>query len=164
MTATPRVLIADATPATHATLEPLLRRAGWSVLGVTSSVEVLRAVRDHEVGILLIDPELPGAGVSGVDVVRTLRSATRYRELPVLFLLHDGQKVPADAPAEGALALDRLSQETLLGTILAALEVRQAAPAIVREIALRVVPEIAERLIRKEIERLRAEHGLEGSA
>jgi CheY-like chemotaxis protein len=165
VTAPPRVLIADATPATHATLEPLLRRAGWSVFGVTSSVEVLRAVRDHEVGIVLIDPELPGAGVSGVDVVRTLRSATRYRELPVLFLLHDGQKVPADAPpAEGALALDRLSEETLLGTILAALEVRQAAPAIVREIALRVVPEVAERLIREEIERLRAEHGLEGSA
>jgi len=115
------------------------------------------------VGIVLIDPGLPGAGVFGVDGVRTLRSATRYRELPVLFLLHDGQNVPADAPAEGALALDRPSEETLLGTILAALEVRQAAPAIVREIALRLVPEIAERLIREEIERLRAEHGLEGS-
>ena len=40
MSAAPRVLIADGRPATHAILEPLLRRAGWTVLTVASSVEV----------------------------------------------------------------------------------------------------------------------------
>jgi len=81
--AAPSVLIADGTPASRMRLEPPLRRAGWNVVTVASSFEVLRAVRDHDVGILLIDPELPGAGVSGVDVVRTLKSAARFRQLPV---------------------------------------------------------------------------------
>lgn len=161
MSAAPRVLIADATPATHSTLEPLLRRAGWTVLTVASSVEVLRAVRDHAVDVVLIDPELPGVGVSGIDVVRTLKGATRFRHLPVLFLLRDGRTVPAGVPCEGSLALDRLSEEEIREAILGAL-VHGAVPDIVREIAAKVVPEIAERLIREEIERLRSEHGLGG--
>ena len=161
MSAAPRVLIADATPAGRGILEPLLQRAGWTVLTVTSSVDVLRTVRDHPVDVLVIDPELPGAGVSGVDVVRTLNSSTRFRSLPVLFLLHADRSVPDDVPAEGTLALDRLSEQELLAKILDVL-VRDAVPEIVREVALKVVPEIAERLIREEITRLRSEHGLGG--
>ena len=59
----PRVLIADGAPASRTLLEPPLRRAGWSVITVASSFEVLRAVRDHDISVVLIDPELPGAGV-----------------------------------------------------------------------------------------------------
>ncbi len=161
MSAAPRVLIADATPAARGTLERLLQRAGWTVVTVTSSVEVLRTIRDHPVDVLLIDPELPGAGVSGIDVVRTLNSSTRFRSLPVLFLLRADRSVPGDVPAEGTLELDRLSEQELLAKILDVL-VRAAVPEIVREVALKVVPEIAERLIREEIARLRSEHGLGG--
>jgi DNA-binding response OmpR family regulator len=89
-------------------LEPPLRRAGWNVVTVASSFEVLRAVRDHDVGILLIDPELPGAGVSGVDVVRTLKSAARFRQLPVFFLLRSGQGPPAGVMAD---ALDGATRD-----------------------------------------------------
>ncbi|MBI2159233.1 MAG: response regulator [Candidatus Rokubacteria bacterium] len=162
MSAAPRVLIADSTPATHSTLESLLRRAGWTVLTVVSSGEVLRAVRDHAVDVLLIDPELPGAGVSGIDVVRTLKGATRFRHLPVLLLLRGGRTVTIDVPCEGSLALDRLSEAEIRQAILSAL-VHGAVPDIVREIAAKVVPEIAERLIREEMGRLRFEHGLGGS-
>ena len=91
----PRVLIADGAPASLAQLEAPLRRAGWNVLAVGSSFEVLRAVRDHDdVSVVLIDPDLPGAGVSGVDVVRTLKAAPRFRQVPVFFLLRNGQSAP----------------------------------------------------------------------
>jgi DNA-binding NtrC family response regulator len=121
----PRVLIADGATASR-TLEPALRRAGWNVVTVTSSLEVLRAVRDHDINVLLIDPALPGAGVSGVDVVRTLKSAPRFRELPVFFLLRKGQAVPAGVVADGAFELDRLSRETLLKALRGSLPIEQA--------------------------------------
>ena len=181
-----RVLIADATAAGRDVLEPPLRRAGWTVVTVASSVDVLRAVRDHAVQILLIDPALPGAGVSGADVVRTLKAATRYRDLPVLLVLHRNQGMPPGVAADGAVELERLTDAALLAALERALgpapaadggaerdaaarravtqvfdtEVRAAVEAAVREVAREVVPPIAERLIREEIERLRREHGL----
>ena len=188
-TGPPRVLIADGAPASRAQLEAPLRQAGWNVLAVGSSFEVLRAVRDHDdVSVVLIDPDLPGPGVSGVDVVRTLKAAPRFRQVPVFFLLRKGQSAPADVPVDGALELDQLSGAVLLDAIRTALRAhgfghslegrgREAAAAtadpliarfdqddverIVREVARAVVPQIAERLIREEIQRLRREHGFE---
>ena len=122
MSAGPRVLIADGTQATLRALEPVLRGAGWDVLGVTGSADVLRAVRDHEVDVVLIDPDLPGAGASALDVVRTLKSATRFRELPVFWLLRDARAAPRDIRADGELALDRLGDEALLQTLSGALQ------------------------------------------
>ena len=122
MSAGPRVLIADGTQATLRALEPVLRRAGWDVLGVTGSADVLRAVRDHEVDVVLIDPDLPGAGASALDVVRTLKSATRFRELPMFWLLRDARAAPRDVRADGELAVDRLGDEALLQTLNSALE------------------------------------------
>lgn len=119
--AEPSVLIADGTPASRARLEPPLRRAGWNVVMVASSLEVLRAVRDHDVGIVLIDPELPGAGVSGVDVVRTLKSAPSFSQLPVFFLLRSGQGPPAGVTADGVFDLDQIGADALLETIRGAL-------------------------------------------
>lgn len=181
-----RVLIADATAAGRDVLEPPLRRAGWKVVTVASSGDVLRAVRDHAVQILLIDPALPGAGVSGADVVRTLKAATRYRDLPVLLVLHRNQGKPPGVAADGAVELERLTDAALLAALERVLgpvaadggaerdaavrravapvldaEVRAAVEAAVRAVAREVVPPIAERLIREEIERLRREHGLD---
>ena len=118
----PRVLIADGAPASRAQLEAPLRQAGWNVLAVGSSFEVLRAVRDHDdVSVVLIDPDLPGTGVSGVDVVRTLKAAPHFRQVPVFFLLRNGQRAPAGVPIDGALELEQLSGAALLDTIRTAL-------------------------------------------
>lgn len=118
----PRVLIADRAPERHPTLEPALRRAGWSVLTVRSSLDVLRTVRDAEVSLLLIDPGLPGAGVTGVDVVRTLKSASRFRDLPVFFLLTAADSPPPGMPAAGVLVPERMPDEALLTALVTALQ------------------------------------------
>jgi DNA-binding NtrC family response regulator len=159
----PRVLIADGATASR-TLEPALRRAGWNVVTVTSSLEVLRAVRDHDINVVLIDPALPGAGVSGVDVVRTLKSAPRFRELPVFFLLRAGQGMPAGVAADGAFELDRLSRETLLKTLRGSLpterapdgaldglarEVARAADAAMARVSSDEVRAAVERIVRE---------------
>jgi len=185
----PRVLVADGAPASLAQVEAPLRRAGWNVLAVGSTSEVLRAVRDHDdVSVVLIDPDLPGNGVSGVDVVRALKAAPRFRPVPVFFLLRDGQSAPVGVPADGVFELDQLDGAALLDAIQTALRAqglgysldgRSHEPAaattdpvvasfgqeeverIVREVARAVVPQIAERLIREEIQRLRREHGFE---
>ena len=186
-----RVLVADGRAAARSVVEPLLRRAGFDVAAVASSFDVLRTLRDQEVGLLLIDPELPGGGVSGVDVLRTLRGSTRFRALPALFLLAGTQPAP-EGLADGALRLDTMSDEALLAALQQALggapppeatgngrlpadaeavreavarccrdELREAVLKAVREVAREVVPAVAERLIREEIERLRARHGLD---
>src|SRR5438132_1393039 len=81
----------------------------------------LEAATDDVVSVVLIDPDLPGAGVSGVDVVRTLKAAPHFRQVPVFFLLRDGQSAPADVPVDGALELDQLSGAALLEAIRTAL-------------------------------------------
>ncbi|HBH03807.1 MAG TPA: hypothetical protein DDZ42_18145 [Candidatus Rokubacteria bacterium] len=123
----PRVLIADARAAARSVLEPLLRRDGLEVCAVASSFDVLRTLRDQPVSLILIDPELPGGGVSGVDVVRTLKGSTRFRRLPALFLLAGPQPVPAGL-ADGALSLDTMSDETLLAAVHGALGAPPAGP------------------------------------
>jgi CheY-like chemotaxis protein len=115
------VLIAEGKGTARATLEPVLRGAGWNVLSVGSSIEVLRTLRDHDVNVLVIDPGLPGEGVSGVDVVRTLRSASRFRELPVFLLLDGDEPPPAGVVATGTLVLGRMSEERILAALLGAL-------------------------------------------
>lgn len=104
-----RLLLADTTPATRAMLEPLVRDEGWEMLSVDSSIQVLRTVRDANVDLVLIDPDLPGMGVSGMDVVKTLKGSSHFRHLPVLLLLHGERQAPAGIPADGAVALDRWS-------------------------------------------------------
>ncbi len=158
----PRVLIADGTPASRAQLEAPLRQAGWTVLTVGSSFEVLRAMRDHDdVSVVLIDPDLPGAGVSGVDVVRTLKAAPRFRQVPVFFLLRDGQSAPADVPVDGALELDRLNGPALLDAIRTALRAHGldfAGEETVRDAAERAaeaaVAHICEDEVRSAVERI----------
>lgn len=109
----PRILVADRAPSTRTRLELVLRDQGWDSVTVDSSFQVLRTVRDADVDLVLIDPDLPGAGVSGVDVVKTLKNALQFRRLPVLFLLHGDRAAPEGVPAEGVLAIDRLGPEEL---------------------------------------------------
>src|SRR3989338_5648780 len=122
MTESPRrMLLADTTPDSRAILEPLVKNEGWELLSVESSFQVLRTVRDANVDLILINPDLPGTGVTGADVAKTLKSATQFRHLPVLFLLRGNRAAPVGLPADGSIPLDRWEPPRILHALKQAL-------------------------------------------
>src|SRR3972149_322008 len=115
MTESPRrLLLADTTPDSRAILEPLVKNEGWELLCVESSFQVLRTVRDAHVDLVLINPDLPGSGVTGADVAKTLKSATQFRHLPAPFLLRGDRAAPVGIPADGSVLLDRWGPARIL--------------------------------------------------
>ena len=124
-----RLLLADTTPDGRAILEPLVKNEGWELLSVESSFQVLRTVRDSNVDLVLINPDLPGTGVSGADVAKTLKSATQFRHLPVLFLLRGDRAAPVGIPADGSILLDRWGPARILHALKEALGLVEPAAA-----------------------------------
>ncbi|MBI4589558.1 MAG: hypothetical protein HY725_12020 [Candidatus Rokubacteria bacterium] len=127
-----RLLLADTAPASRAVLEPVIRDQGWELLSVESSFQVLPTVRDANVDLVLIAPDLPGSGVTGADVARTLKGATQFRHVPVLFLLHGGRQPPAGIPVDGSIELDHWDPARILHTIKQSLGLADAWPDSVR--------------------------------
>jgi len=124
-----RLLLADTTPDSRAILEPLVKKEGWEILCVESSFQVLRTVRDAHVDLVLINPDLPGSGVTGVDVAKTLKSATQFRHLPVLFLLRGDRAAPVGIPADGSIVLDRWGPARILHALKEALGLAEPVAA-----------------------------------
>jgi CheY-like chemotaxis protein len=124
-----RLLLADTMPDSRAILEPLVKNEGWELLSVESSFQVLRTVRDAHVDLVLINPDLPGTGVTGADVAKTLKSATQFRHLPVLFLLRGDRAAPVGIPADGSILLDRWGPARILHALKEALGLVEPAAA-----------------------------------
>jgi CheY-like chemotaxis protein len=103
---TVRILVADTVVTTRTVLEPLCERHGWELIAVESGFQVLRVVRDTAVDLVLINPHVQAAGVSGVDIARTIKAAAQFRKIPVLFILHAGTVAPAGAKVDGAVEVD----------------------------------------------------------
>lgn len=143
-----RLLLADTTPASRTLLEPLVRNEGWEILSVESSFQVLRTVRDAHVDIVLINPDLPGSGVTGTDVAKTLKGATQFRHLPVLFLLHEGRPAPKGIPVDGSIEVDRWEPERIFHTIKEALGLAEPTAPPPAATPAGPVPATAESLLR----------------
>lgn len=124
-----RLLLADTTPDSRAILEPLVKKERWELLSVESSFQVLRTVRDANVDLVLINPDLPGSGVTGADVAKTLKSATQFRHLPVLFLLRGDRAAPVGIPADGSIVLDRWGPGRIVHALKEALGLVEPAAA-----------------------------------
>ena len=103
---TVRILVADTVVTTRTVLEPLCERHGWELIAVESGFQVLRVVRDTAVDLVLINPHVQAAGVSGVDIARTIKASAQFRKIPVLFVLHAGTVVPAGAKVDGEVEVD----------------------------------------------------------
>jgi hypothetical protein len=67
--------------------------------------------------------------VTGADVAKTLKSATQFRHLPVLFLLRGDRAAPVGIPADGSILLDRWGPARILHALKEALGLVEPAAA-----------------------------------
>src|SRR5437016_8956095 len=116
-----RILVADTVATARTVLEPLCEHQGWVLTIVESGFQALRVVRDTDVDLVLINPQLQAAGVSGADIARTIKSAAQFRKLPVVFLLHEGGAVPEGAKVDGAVEVDAWPTARLVEALTAAM-------------------------------------------
>ena len=78
------VLLVDDEPICRDPLARLLRMEGLDVTCAADGIEALRAMRALRPGIVLLDLGLPR--LSGLDVLRVMRRADEFRDVPVLVL------------------------------------------------------------------------------
>lgn len=79
-----RVLVVDDEPDITALVAYHLAKAGFRVSTAATGVDALRAVREECPSIIVLDRMLPG--MSGDDVLATLRADQAVHEIPVLML------------------------------------------------------------------------------
>jgi len=79
-----RVLVVDDEPDITALVAYHLAKAGFRVSTAATGVDALRAVREESPSIIVLDRMLPG--MSGDDVLATLRADQALHEIPVLML------------------------------------------------------------------------------
>lgn len=77
-----RVLIADDDVSIRTMLGVLLGDAGWEVTEAGTGDEALRLALEQPPDLLLLDINMPG--LTGVEALKTLRSNSRTKALPVV--------------------------------------------------------------------------------
>jgi EAL domain-containing protein (putative c-di-GMP-specific phosphodiesterase class I)/DNA-binding response OmpR family regulator len=86
--ASPTVLVIDDDPALREFYTTALRRAGFEVITAPDGATGLEILSAQAVGLVLCDVSMPG--MSGFDVVRTLRSSPDTATLPVILVTGRG--------------------------------------------------------------------------
>jgi EAL domain-containing protein (putative c-di-GMP-specific phosphodiesterase class I)/DNA-binding response OmpR family regulator len=82
------VLVIDDDPDTRVLIVLALKRGGLDVIDAASGEAGLALLRDHDVGVIVCDLGMPG--MSGIDVVRSLRWDHRTATLPFLLMTGSG--------------------------------------------------------------------------
>jgi DNA-binding response OmpR family regulator len=98
-----RILVADDSPDTVATLIELLQCEGHEARGVHRSVDVLGAERDFRPDVVILDLQMPD--ISGYDLARWLRSHYGARR-PLLIAVSGAYTRPADKAFSQASGFD----------------------------------------------------------
>ncbi len=65
-------------------LEALLRRDGLVLLKARSGDEALELLLDHDVGLALVDVQMPG--LNGFELAELMRGNERTRRIPIIFV------------------------------------------------------------------------------
>ncbi len=85
------VLVVDDEPNILLSLEFLMQQAGFEVSTAADGETALERINQNCPDLLLLDISLPG--ISGFEVLETLRSAPRTRRLPIIMLTAHGREV-----------------------------------------------------------------------
>jgi adenylate cyclase len=100
VTAGPRILVVDDTPANVRLLEAVLRPRGYEVLRAGSGPEALEAVARDRPDLVLLDIVMPG--IDGYEVCRQLRATPASAVLPVVMITASGNEEKLRALEAGA--------------------------------------------------------------
>jgi EAL domain-containing protein (putative c-di-GMP-specific phosphodiesterase class I)/CheY-like chemotaxis protein len=84
------VLVVDHDDSTRGLVAFALRRAGLDILEAPSSQAALDVVRTTALSLVVLDMKMPG--MSGIEVVQTLRSRSETATLPVLLMTGSGDE------------------------------------------------------------------------
>ena len=139
------ILVVDDLPANRDLMTRRLERSGFRVLSAGSGAEALEAVRQSNVDMVLLDIMMPG--MTGIDVLRTLRATRSSAALPVLMVtaktdsedvveaLALGANDYITKPVDFPVALERIKKELRMTQALrteaaAAIEPRSPAQAV----------------------------------
>lgn len=86
-----RVLIVDDEPNIVLSLEFLMQQAGFEVATAADGEAALQQVRAQAPDLVLLDISLPG--ISGFEVLETLRQEPAFKQLPIVMLTAHGREV-----------------------------------------------------------------------
>jgi EAL domain-containing protein (putative c-di-GMP-specific phosphodiesterase class I)/DNA-binding response OmpR family regulator len=111
-----RILVVDDNTGARELVSVHLRRAGFDVFEAESGEAALSIVETEAISLVVLDVVLPG--ISGTDVVRTLRERPQTSTLPVILLTGKGDEFPLVA-ALGAGADDYLAKPVPLDELAA---------------------------------------------
>ena len=140
------ILVVDDLPANRDLMSRRLERSGFRVLTAGSGAEALDAVRQSNVDMVLLDIMMPG--MTGFDVLRTLRATRPASALPVLMVtartdsedvveaLAMGANDYITKPVDFPVALERIKKELRMTQALRT----EAAPAIEPKTPAQAVP------------------------
>lgn len=96
------VLVVDDHAGVAGAVAALVREAGFDAAVAHSGPEALAFARDHLVGFIVLDVCMPR--VSGLDVLRTLRSGGEYPDPPPVAMFSASNTGRAEALRLGAVA------------------------------------------------------------
>src|SRR5689334_11658820 len=77
----PTVLIVDDEPVMQDTIEAILKGHGWRVLKAADSEAALDTVRRYNVEVVILDIDLPGSSLDGMDMLEQIRSRSENVEV-----------------------------------------------------------------------------------
>ena len=80
----PVILVVDDDGPILALMRNLLKEFGFQAVTADSGSKAIEAAREHPPALVLLDKNMPG--MSGEDIIRTLRAEPGSKDLPVLIL------------------------------------------------------------------------------
>ena len=86
-----KVLVVDDEPNIVLSLEFLMQQAGFEVKTAEKGETALELVASFKPDLLLLDISLPG--ISGFEVLETLRDQDEFKQLPIIMLTAHGREV-----------------------------------------------------------------------
>ena len=123
-----KIVVVDDNPASLYSTSRILRSAGFEVIEATTGAEALAAAATQEVGLIVLDINLPD--IDGFEVCRRLRARTNTAYLPIVhltatFVAHDDMEQGLSAGGDSYLT-HPVDPPVLIATVRALLFARQA--------------------------------------